>query len=313
MINGYFDFFKLHDNEYDKAPRSWIRARGKKLSKTFTRLLPADYVKFLKSEIKRRIGIDVSEQAIKDWANGKYGIPLIALGVVCKTRQDYKKIINSIEYLNTNSSHKVILPKNPSEKLFYFVGVLIGDGSLPFVIRKETSERIWKIAIEMTSINYVKTVLVPLVKDIFNITPRVYKKEKEGRKDSIVMVINSKIVYRFFEKIIEMPVGKKSSRVEIPGYTFLPHNLILSTISGILDTEGGTHMFTFGGSFNSKVLRDQIVEFLKKIGFKIKIWDWINVKGGWSYSLGFKKITHKILKKLKLKNDDVINVIKKGL
>jgi hypothetical protein len=54
----------------------------------------------------------------------------------------------------------------------------------------------------------------------------------------------------------------------------------MATISGVLDTESGIHMFTFGGSFNSKKLRDQIVEFLSKKGFEMKKWDWTNIKGG---------------------------------
>ena len=83
----------------------------------------------------------------------------------------------------------------------------------------------------------------------------------------------------------------------------------MATISGILDTEGGIHMFTFGGSSNSKMLREQIVEFLSKKGFEMKIWDWINIKGERTYSFGFKKINRNIIKKLKLKNKNLINYI----
>ena len=309
MIDNLFDLVALHDAEYDKYPKSWIRAFGKNLNKIFCKLLTGNYLDFLKSEIKLKTGINISTQTIKDWISGRYGIPLIALEIVSRNIQDKKKIINSIEYLNTNSRHKIVLPKRPSPDLFYFIGVIIGDGSMPVSIRKYNGKRRWKIAIEMTAIDYVKTVLIPLIKSLFNIKPRVYKRKREGKKETITLIMNSKIVYRFLEKIIEIPPGKKSNKVEIPDFNKINDKLIMATISGILDTEGGIHMFTFGGSSNSKMLREQIVEFLSKKGFEMKIWDWINIKGEWTYSFGFKKINRNIIKKLKLKNKNLINYI----
>ena len=182
MIGNLFDLFSLHDAEYDKYPKSWIRARGKNLNKIFCKLLPGNYLDFLKNEIKLKTGINISTQTIKDWISGRYGIPLVVLEMVSKNIQDKKKIINSIDYLNTNSHHKIILPKRPVPDLFYFIGVIIGDGSMPVSIRKYNGKRRWKIVIEMTAIDYVKTVLIPLIKSLFNIKPRVYKRKREAKK-----------------------------------------------------------------------------------------------------------------------------------
>lgn len=314
IINGYFDIFQLHDNNLDRAPRSWVRANGKILNKLFLKLLSStDDIKFLKKFIKEKTGIVISSQTIRDWISGRYGIPLIALESVCNNNQNKIKIINAIEYLNVNSLHKVILPKKPSTELLYFCGAIIGDGSLPYSIYKKKNERKWRIIVEMTSIDYINDKLVPLTKNIFNVLPLTYEKQEKGKKNAIVMNINSKIIYRFLEKIIEIPVGKKSAKVEIPGFQFLSKELILNAISGILDTEGGTHMYTFGMSSNSKKLRDQIVEFLEELNFKMKTWDWTNIKGNRSYSLGFKQITPEILNTFRLKNLDVVSIIKKGL
>jgi hypothetical protein len=179
------------------------KSKGRNLSKIFCKLLPRNYLDFLKSEIKLKTGIDVSTQTIKDWISGRYGIPLIVLEIVSRNIRNRKKIINSIEYLNTNSRHKIILPKRAVPNLFYFIGVIIGDGSMPISIRKYNWKRRWKISIEMTAINYVKTVLIPLINSLFNVKPRVYKRKRKGKKETIALVINSKIVYRFLEKIIE--------------------------------------------------------------------------------------------------------------
>jgi len=47
IIENYFNILELHDKKYDKAPRSWIRARGKNLLKVVKELLPKDYISFL--------------------------------------------------------------------------------------------------------------------------------------------------------------------------------------------------------------------------------------------------------------------------
>lgn len=309
LIKNHFNLLELHDTDYDRTPRSWIRARGKNLLKIVRKILPKNYIIFLKEKLRQATGISISNQTISDWVKGKYGIPIVALKLICRNRKETLKIINAIDFLNVNSVHKVTLPKRPFKNLFYFYGALLGDGSMPFVIRRK-GEREWKIVFHMVSIDYVKNILCNLALNIFNINPKTYPDRTKGKQESIFMDINSKIVYRFFERVVESPVGKKASLIKIPEYTNLSQNLISEFIAGIFDTEGGTHMFTFGMSTNSNILRDQILDFFIAKGFKMKKWDWKNVKGNRSYSLGFKEPSLKILKFVTLRNLNVIELLR---
>lgn len=309
IIENHFNILELHDTKYDKAPRSWIRARGKNLLKVVKTFLPEDSISFLKEKIRKETGISISKQTISDWLKGRYGIPIIVLKLICKNQKQILKLIKEIDILNVNSVHRVMLPKKPSEDLFYFYGALMGDGTIPNVINSE-GERQWRIIFHMVPINYVKNILCNLALNIFNISPKTYMDRTEGKQISIFMNINSKVVFRFFEKIIEAPIGKKAAIVKIPEYRNLSQNLISEVIAGIFDTEGGTHMYTFGMSTNSITLRNQILDFFIAKGFKMKKWDWRNQKGNWSYSLGFKEPSLKILKFVTLRNQIVIDLLR---
>jgi len=69
-------------------------------------------------------------------------------------------------------------------------------------------------------------------------------------------------------------------------------------------------MYTFGMSTNSVVLRNQILYFFVIKDFKMKKWDWKNQKGNWSYSLGFKNPSLKILNFVHLRNKNIIELLR---
>lgn len=309
LIGKYFNILELHDKDYDKVSRSWIRARGKNLLKIVRKLLPKNYIYFLKGKLLKETGVSISEQAISEWINGRYGIPIIVLKLICKNQSQKLSLIKEIDTLNVNSIHKVILPKKSSEDLFYFYGALIGDGCLPNSTSSQ-GERQWRIIFHMVPINYVKDVLCNLSINLFNVKSTTTIDNTAGKQQSIFMNINSKIVYRFFERVIEAPIGKKASFVKIPMFVNLSENLVSNIISGIFDTESGIHVFTFGMSTNSKVLRDQILNFFINKGFKMKKWDWKNQKGNWSYSLGFRNPSLRILNFVRLRNKNVIELLR---
>lgn len=162
-------------------------------------------------------GVLISKQTISDWIKGKYGIPVVSLKLVCKNKRQMVKLIKEIDILSVNSIHKVTLPKEPFEDFFYFYGALMGDGTLPFSFNIEGYRR-WKIAFHMVPIDYVRNILCKLAFDIFNINPKTYLDKSEGKQLSVFMNINSKIVYRFFERVIESPIGKKATVVKIPKF-----------------------------------------------------------------------------------------------
>ncbi|NCN39393.1 MAG: hypothetical protein GW914_03360, partial [Candidatus Aenigmarchaeota archaeon] len=111
------------------------------------------------------------------------------------------------------------------KKLSYLIGVIHGDGSI------DKSRRYVTITCE--SREYLEKILKPIIKDVFDYTPKTYDMD---RGKYYRLIIGNKVINHFFS--LFSPVGNKKGKIKIPKIVLKNKKLLISYLSGLFDTDG---------------------------------------------------------------------------
>ena len=215
-----FDFSKLH-LAGDNNRNVWIRV---KLSRTLKEFIKRHY-----ELIKTDYGVPNS--TLDGWLK-QIRLPVVVWYGLPKS----DTIQNPFEYFCLGKSSKLVkLPEEKSPELAFVIGAIIGDGSLPFTDRGTRRE--YPVVFTNSVRDTIKLYNICFRK-LFGIAPRTYALKKKSIY--YVSELKSKIIYRFFTKIIGFPEGKKSKIISFPPvvktFNFSEKYALLK---GLLLTDGG--------------------------------------------------------------------------
>ncbi|HLC39521.1 MAG TPA: hypothetical protein VJJ76_01420 [archaeon] len=186
--------------------------------------------------------------------------------------------MNTIEFeINLQNCKHVFLPRQITSDLLYFVGVLVGDGSLPKRFDKR-GYRKYAIVIEKANEKYVKNVLKPLAEKLFKRAWSLYEIKRKNRQTKYSLCLNSRPLYEYFSKVFEIPEGKKANKVRMPTIIRkLPPKDRMPFIAGIIDTDwGSSGGERFGTHLASKQLLIDVLDALEVfLGKKYEIREYL--------------------------------------
>ncbi len=75
-----------------------------------------------------------------------------------------------------------------------------------------------------------------IFKRLFNYEPKVYNKQRRGRKDWLEVEVNSAVIYAYFH-FLGLPIGKKYGKLNVPSVV-LTENLFRKFLQGLIDSDG---------------------------------------------------------------------------
>ena len=191
----------------------------------------------------------------------------------------------------------LVLPKQPSEDLAEFFGVIFGDGFCNKYKKWKRSGWEYKFSITGHSTDdlyYFKKHLIPLIEKLFNIKPKLMK--LKGQK-TIRLLIRSRGLYYFLK---DLGFSSPKDDLRVPSWICSKKEYIFAFIRGLADTDFSLRFSSRGdkknfypvictGMKNEALVRD-LVRILKNIGFKVysrfgvKVYD----------KRGFESITNRI-------------------
>lgn len=228
---------------------------------------------------------------ITGWLSGKHTVPLELI-------RNSAAIGPRILHANYKSSKfKVKFPKL-DEKLFYFAGVVLGDGHISGVIRSQGYRR-YKVQIQKLRTNFSEFYLPNLIDEIFGVKPKIYFWKKKS--ELVNINANSKIVSRVLTNVFGFSYGKKTD-TPIDFVQKFPDNLQLQFIAGLWDTDGGKSGKTFAFCNSSKKMVLYVKDFMEKNYIETKFYE--QHKGPFTWYLLFVRTrdTEKFLNLFPLKN-----------
>tara|TARA_Y100000034_G_C6883627_1_gene405367 strand:+ start:1134 stop:1955 length:822 start_codon:yes stop_codon:yes gene_type:complete len=185
---------------------------------------------------------------------------------------------SKIEFSRNDIKREIKIPSNLTKNLAYFIGFHVGDGCLQNSYRKKdcktTDYNASYSGHETDELELHKKVLIPLIKDLFNINPFC----RIGHKTTIEHYFRSKAIHTFLNKIIGLPVGNKKN-IDIPKIIKNSNIEIRKEfLKGLADTE---FCLTFKKRYRdkhyypcikfgteSKKLKNSVNKMLKSLGFK---------------------------------------------
>ncbi len=184
----------------------------------------------------------------------------------------------------TGPRNLVYLPLNLTEELACVLGMILGDGHL------KKNEK--KIVFEEVTFSQTK-LFKEIIDYIFSYDQKIKRRidKRKNRKVRYNVQINSTCIYLFFNKILEVPIGKKSNVIRVPSFILENTKEIQkSFLMGVLLTDGGKHNKGYGLSTASEEFRDNIMTLLYSNGIKCYLDGWENEKYKRRYyGLYFKK------------------------
>jgi hypothetical protein len=172
-----------------------------------------------------------------------------------------------IEYSYSDFKRGLILPKQSSNELAEFIGILTGDGYMNlykkyfYMIEIAGDKRLDK--------DYLGVYVNNMINKLFNIKPTVYKRKKQN---TMYLRILSKGILNYL-LMIGFKKGKKE-QIGIPSWIISDNDYMLAFLKGLADTDGS--LYFRGGdypivSFTSKSepLVRNVFNFLKEKGFNL--------------------------------------------
>lgn len=174
-----------------------------------------------------------SDRLVYRWIRGERPISLKDLQRILnllKNKNDkdwWKLIFDQMTYVSAGYSKKVILPKNLSNDLLYFLGSLSGDGCIStdrktISISGDDRDYLNFLASEVNKLFKTRATIIPI-------------------KNYYVVAMYSRAIVAYFDIVWNFPIGKKDDFGSlIRRLKELPLKLQLLFCSGFLDTDGGT-------------------------------------------------------------------------
>jgi len=279
------NLFKLHDLELDSSLRQCLRAytilpkfcknpddKNIKAKQIINCLRTIDKKLKHKNKDWRKkwvelIPYQIKKETLKDWFIGRASIPLIALEKLyyfnCKL--ELRKICNNLKYVSSSTKEPIRMPTELSADLIYLTGLILGDGSMPRTKIKGNNYD-YKLQIISKHKKFLTKQIVPLFKKNFGI-----RRFDLRYRNAWMLTIRHKSVTRFFNKIVGLPFGNKSSIAEIPQIIKTLHpKKVIPFIAGLIDSDIGKHSKAIGCTFRSKKLVVELIDYFGKIGITAK-------------------------------------------
>ncbi len=275
-MNSFFDLNLLND-DYDSKQTS----------------LHAEIVNLTREDIdlKKALNLDYSFSSVDDWIKQRHSVPLSVL-------KNANAKINRINFLNYRGSKlKVKLPKLDKE-MFYFAGVVFGDGHVSGFIRQK-GYRSYRIKIEKCRSDFSENYIPKLIEGLFGFKPRIYLGKKKS--ELVNIIINSKVVSKILTNVFSFSYGKKSDNV-IDFVKQFPEYLQLHFITGLLDTDGGISANSFSFCNSSKKTVLFVKDFMEKQNLSTKFYKQTKGKFKWYQIRIPLKDKNRFLKTFPLKN-----------
>lgn len=176
-----------------------------------------------------------------------------------------KEYVNGELFIKIRRSKLKAKIPEVDENVAYITGAIFGDGSVSLLNRRISKFPRTKITIYHASKSYL-TYVNNLLFNSFGIKGRLGKKKD---KNCFILVINSKIIWLYFTKLMGLKPAKKRN-LSIP-VILKEKNLFRMFLAGLMDTDGYFSDNTFGimlGMENKSFLED--IVFLANRFYKIE-------------------------------------------
>lgn len=156
------------------------------------------------------------------------------LKIIEKEKSTIADVQQSIEYYYTPCSpYKITLPSYLCGDLAYLIGVMVGDGTIISPVKRKRGGYRWRILI--TGEHDHLEFFVNIVVSLFNYEPKMYRDPR--KKNTYSLVINSKVIYRYFTRVLGLKVGAKEEEYSVPKI-ISSSKLFRYFLAGLFDTDG---------------------------------------------------------------------------
>ena len=156
------------------------------------------------------------------------------LKIIEKKKLRMVAVQQSIKYYSTpRSPYKITLPSYLCGDLAYLIGVIIGDGTIVSPVKRKRGGYRWRILItgEHDPLEFFANIVVGL----FDYEPKVHKDPR--KKNTYSLVINSKVIYRYFTRVLGLNIGAKEEEYGVAKIVS-SSKLFRYFLAGLFDTDG---------------------------------------------------------------------------
>ena len=164
--------------------------------------------------------------------------------------------------------------------LVYLVGAIYGDGYIRDGIKsKNDSSTDFNFSFEITDIEYLEKVILPLFQEIIITKSKVRRRKRKNKAEIGRLEIRNKFLFLFLTEDIGAHKGRRPRAIDIPKkIKELPLEIQNEFIAGYFDTDGGFRNKSLGLTSKSEKMRDYFCEILDKNQIKYSKDSWLNQK-----------------------------------
>ena len=208
--------------------------------------------------------LNISIKNMSRYVNGTRSLPLdLVNNLILLTRIDIKKLQKRIEVKISKSGNYLKIGPfiNIDEKWVYIGELIKGDGHIP--------KNFWNI----TFVNNNKVLINHVKKFFVSLGIRQKQITLIERDDANFLIIRSAVLAHLFNKILNIPIGKKGE-LNIPDFILSNRTFSIAAVRGSFDAEGSV---TFTGSrrisitSNSQQWLFQIKQILEKLRIESRV------------------------------------------
>ncbi len=269
--------------------------------------------------------LNMKRRTVDNWRYGDSPIPLGVLFAMLKLWQEIcnknqmdinnrlDKFFYNIKSFSVSKGHNVMLPNKLTPKFAYILGYLLGDGCLKdyrkYIFKRGTPQ--YPIHFASDSYHFANKILCPYFSEVFGISPRIYKMSTE---ECFEILIGSKAIYSFLNKVCDMPLGKKKGKLHIPSVIKqAPKEIQVNFIAGFFDADGCIYVKRKEISIAQadKIFLEELSTLIKNLGIETRKIYTQRKEWGTTYSLTISwNSTEKFLRDIPLLKENNVNKAK---
>lgn len=219
-------------------------------------------------KLSRKLGVDYNN-CFREWTCGRNPVrlsKLIEMISLCdpETQKNLQEKISTKELKIScrYSPHKVFFPRVLSEDLAYYIGLILGDGSLAGDSLNKRGN--WRVSavFDYPEHQQVFDEMVPRLMGVQN------KHYKDKRKNCSTSGVHSKSIHWFLRSFFGMHNSYKAHKIEIPKTIMESKNekLRIAVLQGLFDSDGTVTKKDVRYASTSKVAADQVKSILDNLG-----------------------------------------------
>jgi len=214
-----------------------------------------------------KIGLKVKSKSTGAWIRGKKPVPLIALEKLKEMgfEQEIDHIMDRVTYVSSRTKEITKVPKSLTPDILYLAGLLLSDGHLQGTKRKNQNHFYYAVYLYSGDKTILKKHIIPIIESTFDLSNirLIY------RHQAWTLSKKNKVLFRFFNRILGIPHGKKSIKAKIPEIVWgIDPEKAIPFLAGLIDGDIGRHGKSMGGTFRSEKFVDDVILYLDKIGVK---------------------------------------------